>query len=81
MLDQESIRAQCSALMASIRINSRIIGKNSMDVLKLITIVITVVSVIGLVAVGIFIGKTFGTFEKFVLEMLEMLKEKVKRDE
>ena len=34
-------------------------------------------SVIGLLWCGIFIGREFGTFEKFILKMLDILKDKL----
>jgi len=43
----------------------------------IIEIIIGFTCVIGYLWVGIYIGRTFGTFEKFVLTILEKLKERI----
>jgi len=43
----------------------------------IIEIIISVTCVIGYLWVGIYIGRTFGTFDKFVLAILDKLQEKM----
>ncbi len=44
----------------------------------IIEIIIGVTSVIGMLFVGIFIGKEYGTLEKFILEVLKQIENKLK---
>jgi len=48
-----------------------------MKIMKIVEIIIVIISVIGLVWCGIFVGREFGTFEKFILALLNKLKEKL----
>ena len=41
-------------------------------------VIIGVGSVLGLLNVGIYIGKNYGTFEKFILKVLDIIQEKLK---
>ncbi len=52
-----------------------------MEIMKIIEIIVGVCSVFGLVWAGIFIGKEFGTFEKFFLAILDKLREGLKKNE
>lgn len=53
---------------------------NSAIILKIVEIIVVVVSVIGLVACGIFIGREFGTFEGFVVALLKKVEKAIKGD-
>lgn len=43
--------------------------------IELAEIVVVVISVIGLVWCGVYIGKTYGTFEDFIIAFFDRIKE------
>jgi len=46
-------------------------------IIDIIEVIITILCVLGLLWEGIWIGRNFGTFENFVLKVLEHMKNKM----